>query len=618
MRRLNLYIHSIKIINYKSVGTQKNELILEPKITAIIGKNESGKSNIIEALSKINLLGFNKEAFTSQTNNKDVAVNDMAFQITLKPQYNEKDDNYINKMDSIIIIDPQSYKATGGILFYYNNNCGKKIKELMEILGENPFKLTDQSLENYKKFINALISNKYLDIPTINQGLSVYKGKLNTIDKSKIDDVTKIYNELEMLWNKLINFLPTIFYTDINKTLKDVYNYDDAKRELTTSTSNSLLFDIVKLLDISVEDFLQAIKNGHDGNKIAIRNKIKKKLNKIINTDFKQFYNAESIYLDVDFNNNNAIFTVKSNEGNALLLSERSNGLRWYLNTYINAKANNLIGKNVVYLFDEPGIYLHINAQKELLKFFYNLSENGNQIVYTTHSPYMIDTDNDGIYRIRAIEKNNDGFTYIHKTAYDSELSIKCREDTLAPIINAIGMNFGSMFGPSQGKLNIVTEGISDYIYLHTMAKLLKYDMDSIAFIPSQGASNIINICTILYGWGCDFMALFDYDNEGVVKGGKVFEEKFGGFFENNYCYTKEITKDELNNKTYIENPFTIEDVLTKSELDRFENENNISKDISKALLAKLLCNAINNKTYNVGDECKDNFKKLLSRIIRK
>ena len=618
MRRLNLYIHSIKIINYKSVGTQKNELILEPKITAIIGKNESGKSNIIEALSKINLLGFNKEAFTSQTNNKDVAVNDMAFQITLKPQYNEKDDNYINKMDSIIIIDPQSYKATGGILFYYNNNCGKKIKELMEILGENPFKLTDQSLENYKKFINALISNKYLDIPTINQGLSGYKGKLNTIDKSKIDDVTKIYNELEMLWNKLINFLPTIFYTDINKTLKDVYNYDDAKRELTTSTSNSLLFDIVKLLDISVEDFLQAIKNGHDGNKIAIRNKIKKKLNKIINTDFKQFYNAESIYLDVDFNNNNAIFTVKSNEGNALLLSERSNGLRWYLNTYINAKANNLIGKNVVYLFDEPGIYLHINAQKELLKFFYNLSENGNQIVYTTHSPYMIDTDNDGIYRIRAIEKNNDGFTYIHKTAYDSELSIKCREDTLAPIINAIGMNFGSMFGPSQGKLNIVTEGISDYIYLHTMAKLLKYDMDSIAFIPSQGASNIINICTILYGWGCDFMALFDYDNEGVVKGGKVFEEKFGGFFENNYCYTKEITKDELNNKTYIENPFTIEDVLTKSELDRFENENNISKDISKALLAKLLCNAINNKTYNVGDECKDNFKKLLSRIIRK
>lgn len=618
MRRLHLYIHSIKIINYKSVGTQKNELILEPKITAIIGKNESGKSNIIEALSKINLLGFNKEAFTPQTNNKDVTVNDMAFQITLKPQYNEKDDNYINKMDSIIIIDPQSYKATGGILFYYNNNCGKKIKELMEILGENPFKLTDQSLENYKKFINALISNKYLDIPTINQGLSVYKGKLNTIDKSKIDDVTKIYNELEMLWNKLINFLPTIFYTDINKTLKDVYNYDDAKRELTTSTSNSLLFDIVKLLDISAEDFLQAIKNGHDGNKIAIRNKIKRKLNKIINTDFKQFYNAESIYLDVDFNNNNAIFTVKSNEGNALLLSERSNGLRWYLNTYINAKANNLIGKNVVYLFDEPGIYLHINAQKELLKFFYNLSENGNQIVYTTHSPYMIDTDNDGIYRIRAIEKNNDGFTYIHKTAYDSELSIKCREDTLAPIINAIGMNFGSMFGPSQGKLNIVTEGISDYIYLHTMAKLLKYDMDSIAFIPSQGASNIINICTILYGWGCDFIALFDYDNEGVVKGGKVFEEKFGGFFENNYCYTKEITKDELNNKTYIENPFTIEDVLTKSELDRFENKNNISKDISKALLAKLLCNAINNKTYNVGDECKDNFKKLLSRIIRK
>lgn len=52
-----MYIHSVKLINYKSIGDYpESEIILEPGITAIIGKNESGKSNVIDGLSKINFL----------------------------------------------------------------------------------------------------------------------------------------------------------------------------------------------------------------------------------------------------------------------------------------------------------------------------------------------------------------------------------------------------------------------------------------------------------------------------------------------------------------------------------------------------------------------------------
>ena len=49
--------HSVKLINFKSIGdTDLSEIIIEPQITAVIGKNESGKSNVIEGLSYINLL----------------------------------------------------------------------------------------------------------------------------------------------------------------------------------------------------------------------------------------------------------------------------------------------------------------------------------------------------------------------------------------------------------------------------------------------------------------------------------------------------------------------------------------------------------------------------------
>ena len=50
-----MYIHSVKLVNFKSIGDYpESEIILEPNVTAIIGKNESGKSNVLEGLSKIN------------------------------------------------------------------------------------------------------------------------------------------------------------------------------------------------------------------------------------------------------------------------------------------------------------------------------------------------------------------------------------------------------------------------------------------------------------------------------------------------------------------------------------------------------------------------------------
>ena len=55
-----MYIHSVKLINFKSIGDYPEaEVILEPRVTAIIGKNESGKSNVLEGLSYIDFLKRN-------------------------------------------------------------------------------------------------------------------------------------------------------------------------------------------------------------------------------------------------------------------------------------------------------------------------------------------------------------------------------------------------------------------------------------------------------------------------------------------------------------------------------------------------------------------------------
>ena len=51
-----MQIHSVKLINYKSIGNYpESEIIIEPNVTAIIGKNESGKQTFSRAYRKFHL-----------------------------------------------------------------------------------------------------------------------------------------------------------------------------------------------------------------------------------------------------------------------------------------------------------------------------------------------------------------------------------------------------------------------------------------------------------------------------------------------------------------------------------------------------------------------------------
>ena len=97
---------------------------------------------------------------------------------------------------------------------------------------------------------------------------------------------------------------------------------------------------------------------------------------------------------------------------------ERSNGLKWYLNMYLQllSKTKKYDIENYIILLDEPGVYLHINAQKEVLKLFENFVKNDNQIIYTTQLPSMIYQDK--LYRTRLIIKDSIGNSNIGNKYY--------------------------------------------------------------------------------------------------------------------------------------------------------------------------------------------------------
>lgn len=615
-----MYVHSAKLINYKSFGDYiENEIIMEPRVTAIIGKNESGKSNVLDGLSQISFIRRRPHAFDAEIVNRNCpSGTENRYMLTLKPT---KEDGLLGLSgDTVIEICKDGYTLQGSFLSYYLQQVYPSIKALLEILGPtstNPFQLRDQDLANYRVYYNELQTETEMNAPLKNAALEFLNSHIGKIDINKKELFRQALETAREKWRKLIHMLPVFFYRNGDKHLNTNYRYEDIEKELNNPNSApySLLSDLVDAIDVPYEDFLFASRSGTASPQVSIRKRINRIVDEKINKNFNKFYQTEKITLDLSFNHGTVSFSVQSAEGETLMLSERSNGLRWYLEAFIDAQAYDLVGRNVVYLLDEPGVSLHVNAQRELLNLFEHLADHGNQIIYTTHSPYLLDTEIEGIHRIRAVVKDTDGYSRIYKTAYDPRIAPKSQQDTLTPIVCALGMSLQDTFGPAKDKINIVTEGISDYIYLCTMAKLVEIDTSKYAIIPSVGASNCVNICTILHGWGCRYIALFDYDKAGVETGGEYMRRKMYLEYKKQYCYVKDASEEEINSKSYKTTKFMIEDVMTRSEIERFCTENDCA-DADKTLTAKLMCNAIDAGSFIPSENSKENFLGLFNRIF--
>ena len=115
---------------------------------------------------------------------------------------------------------------------------------------------------------------------------------------------------------------------------------------------------------------------------------------------FNKFYTQEQVSVEFDFHES-SVSLLFDTTGTYMSYDERSQGLKWYFNTFVKMQAENLDDNNVIYIMDEPGTKLHVNAQKELISFFKDLSKKENQIIYTTHSPYILyEMDNVNLVRI--------------------------------------------------------------------------------------------------------------------------------------------------------------------------------------------------------------------------
>ena len=520
-----MLLKSFRIKNFRSI-LDSGECYVSPEITILAGKNESGKTNILTALKKFN----NDEKFEEM----DIPLyreNDVPTEISFTFEiYSSEIDNILKDLGVNIKFKKEKYllnikkskkkhgyDVSGELLETIEEKLHDTSKKTIDKINEKIRKL-HTLFSNYNvlffKDINFTYSESYNEIDNkIDSIITAIIQNLNSINNEKDKDtINSLKNEIIDLKNKLdirstkdsvnrklISIIPKVI---LFSSFEDILPYEI---ELNQSQKKKIITDFSRISGLDIEK----LKKTSDPQE---RKNIVNKASAIIDGDFKSFWKQNKVRLRVDIDGSKLLFLIyDEGQYTPFKPEQRSKGLQWFLSFYITLNAESEKKGNII-LIDEPGLYLHAKAQEDVLKVLEKLSKK-NQIIFTTHMPYLIDPDR--LDRVRLVLKDEEK----NETKIENKIHKGADTEALTPIITAIGLDLSLGIGEPKEN-NVLLEGISDYYYIQAMLTYLsineKYKLkNKIYFIPSFGADKFSLLIPLLRGWGLNYLALLDHDEKG-------------------------------------------------------------------------------------------------------
>ena len=373
--------------------------------------------------------------------------------------------------------------------------------------------------------------------------------------------------------------------------INDLGRYDTLSEKAKNKAKTlKVLFDFVKL---SPQEILELGQESQSKSEDIISDESNKKKEREIMLDsasanmtrnFKEWWKQGNYIFK--FSADGAYFRIWVSDNvrpENIELENRSSGLQWFFSFYLVFVTENA-GEhdNAIILLDEPGHTLHPMAQKDLAKFFNSLAEK-NQLIYTTHSPFLVDPMN--ITRTKVVYADVDG-----KTNISDNLKIKRKvaQKSIYPINSAIGITISDTM--LIGSKPIIVEGVSDQIYLtYIKRKLMKENVipfeKELVFMPVDGTKNIKPVVSIITGKEEELpVVLLDSDVAGEekkksLKKNLYKEEEKKLLSVNNYIHTQ-VENAEIED--IMDERFIIDAVNREfhSEIEDFEFDDKSKKGI--------------------------------------
>jgi len=437
-----------RVVNYRSIDD--SSWVKIDDVTALVGKNESGKTAFLQAIRKINSISGEEDGFTIRDyprkgyikykkihEQNPCEVAQAEFELSAE-ELAEIEANFGNGvLASNKVIVTKNYK----------NERAWKI-DLSDSISSSssPNSFTEPSNPTPTSFQNAVQNNE-----------------------SNVSVSEKIAEQFLERW------LPKFVYFDNYSLMRGKISINELRERSENGgpldDADRTFLSLLTLSGVSLEDLEKDL--GYEDIKVELESA------SITITDeiFEYWQQNRQLKVEFDVSQADPRDPAPLNEGKILHVrienarhrvtvsfDERSKGFVWFFSflSYFSHLEETESG-DLIILLDEPGTALHAMAQKDFLRFMDERLSPRCQVLYSTHSPFMIDLDK--LHRIRLVQDMDGVGTVISDDAVHND------RETVFPLQMALGYQMAQTLFLAPHCLMVNSP--SDLIYLQVLGDMV-------------------------------------------------------------------------------------------------------------------------------------------------
>ena len=478
---------TVRITNFQSINDSTEFTIGD--VTCLVGKNEAGKTALLKALYRLNPLLPEDGTFDPTDDYPRSAVNDYEADVDAGRR------NPAQVVVATYALEPSDIAA---VTKAFGPHC---------LRGDAPTLTLKKGYSSNRTFelpvddnatLQFLVSDAGLPNPLLEQlrPLESVDEVLQALtDAEQTEAVQNLSTALQPIadnntshavYHSIIRpRVPKFLYFDEYYQLKGHDNVEALKHRVATGDLDDSDHPLLGLLDLARLDLDQLT---HPRRTEALLSKLEAAENRLTTTVLKYWSQNRHLRMTFDIREAQPEDPAGMTEGMNIWgrvrdtkhmvstgLGTRSRGFVWFFSFLAWYSQLRDQGENLLLLLDEPGLSLHAKAQADLLRYFDEELKPHHQLIYTTHSPFMIDPTRFERVRIvqdLSIEADSDSLPEeLQGTKVSTEI-LEATPDSLFPLQGALGYEIyqGLFIGPN----SLVVEGVSDLLYIQAMSALLQ------------------------------------------------------------------------------------------------------------------------------------------------
>lgn len=525
------------------------------QFTILTGKNNSGKSTLLEAINKFFEKNSAGNKMPGECFNKNSANQKIVMEAELIIQSNSELNDIIKDFSTFEDFANGSINLKGSILL---------VKK-------------EYTIDNVPKLTDTRFKAKWPDVkPCYWHDIDgIVKKTLEKFEEGSNIKVSSVKALIEK--NAPYYIYPQMDLDEIKNLITKIYS--DALNE------NEELESVLTQINEDVNEKINSLKEGKHREFQGIAEGISEELKRLFNKDFQvEFSGFEDLEIDLKTLQNKSHTTLKINSGESqgMELSEQGTGVQrttlvYTIQKMIDKGLGNL--GNKLLMIDEPEAFLHPEAVRALSKSLYDIGGKM-PIIITTHSPILINLENDHT-RINIFKVNNNGSQELFRS---SKSSFSEEDIENIKILNYVDSYVNEFFFSDK---IIIVEGDTEAMVLNYIKR--HYDVN-FHVIRARGKSTIVTMMKVLNQFKMRYYVLFDLDNDDTkelsnlkseqTKSLNIFSEKGNvseglgaSIFATNHTFEKVFYGEIVDNREKTQRIF---EILSTTEVDA----NRVQKDI--------------------------------------